>query len=111
MRLWLRTIFLYDLTHLERVADGTLGWFYPIYVSRHLDFVRPTAFWEARDNDAVIRAQAERRATILKSNAALLQHIKQTQRPPRETIDFDLGPKVIGRNDVCSCGSGPKYKH
>jgi len=63
--------FLYDLTHLERVGDGTLGWFYPIYVNRRLDFVRPAALWDSRDNDVVIRAQAERRATILKSNAAL----------------------------------------
>ena len=103
--------FLYDLTHLERVADGTLGWFYPVYVNRHLDFVRPTALWDARDNDAVIRAQAERRATILKSNAALLQHLSQTRRPVAEAIDFNFGAKVVGRNDRCSCGSGRKYKH
>jgi FkbM family methyltransferase len=103
--------FLYDFTHLERVADGTLGWFYPIYVNRQLDFVRPTAWWDARDNEAVIRAQAERRATILKTNAALLQHIRQTQRPSSATIGFDFGAKVIARNDLCSCGSGRKYKH
>jgi FkbM family methyltransferase len=103
--------FLYDLTHLERIPDGTLGWFYPMYVNRRLDFVRPAALWDPQDNDAVIRAQAERRAAILKSNAALLLHIKQSKQPSRPSIDFAFGAKTVGRNQLCSCGSGRKYKH
>ena len=40
---------LYDLTHLQRLADGTLGWFYPIYINRLIEFVRPSAFRDARE--------------------------------------------------------------
>src|SRR5262245_45373621 len=45
---------LYDVTHPQRLADGTLGWFYPVFINRSLDFVRPKAFWNAKDNEAVI---------------------------------------------------------
>lgn len=103
--------FLYDLTHLERIADGTLGQFYPVYVNQHLDFVRPASLWDSRNNEAVIGGQAERRAAILKSNAALLRHIQQPKEEPRTPAKVDSGPPVVGRNQLCSCGSGRKYKH
>ncbi|WP_247819354.1 FkbM family methyltransferase [Bradyrhizobium sp. 40] len=53
--------FLYDLTTLQRLRDGTLGWFYPVYVSGKLAHLKPQAFWDAGDNAAVIGVQ-ERRA-------------------------------------------------
>jgi hypothetical protein len=103
--------FLYDLTHLERVADGTLGQFYPIYVNRCIDYVRPASLWDSRNNDAVIRAQAARRAAIVTSNAAFLRHIQQTGDAPPQPINLGSGTDVVGRNQPCSCGSGRKYKH
>lgn len=53
--------FLYDLTTLQRLRDGTLGWFYPVFVSGRLAHLKPQAFWDAGDNAAVIGVQ-ERRA-------------------------------------------------
>jgi len=67
---------LYDLTALNRISDGTLGWFYPVYVSRKFAEWRPQAFWEEGQNDAVIRLQVERREAVLRSNAAILNRLK-----------------------------------
>ncbi|HEY7306487.1 MAG TPA: FkbM family methyltransferase [Bryobacteraceae bacterium] len=74
---------LYDVTHLQRLANGTLGWFYPVFINRSLDFVRPKAFWDEKDNEAVIRAQVERRKAILNQNANLLTHIQAWQKMQR----------------------------
>ena len=71
---------LYDLTHLQRSKDGTLGWFYPIYINRAIEFVRPTAFWDARDNEVRILDQIERRKAILSSNEDLLARISAIKR-------------------------------
>ena len=90
--------FIYDLTVLSRTADGTLGWFYPVYVNEKLGHVRPRAFWEKKDNDYIIRRQAERRLAILKSNSEKLNRLR-----------FRHGN--VGRNDPCPCGSGIKFKH
>lgn len=89
---------LYDITALSRVQDGTLGWFYPVYINRKLDDVRPHAFWEAKDNDAVIGLQVERRTMILKSNTEILNRLR-------------YGHHEVGRNEPCPCGSGRKFKH
>jgi FkbM family methyltransferase len=72
-----RGFFLYDLTELSRIADGTLGWFYPVYVNCALDFVRPNKFWAPQDNAAVIRVQEDRRKAILKWNAEALERIRR----------------------------------
>lgn len=96
---------LYDLTSLARVSDGTLGWFYPIYVSRKLDFVRPSAFWDEKSNAAVIAAQDQRRRAILADNAQYLDRVR------RARIAQGNGPsEKAGRNAPCPCGSGKKYK-
>lgn len=88
---------LYDVTAVNRVADGTLCWFYPVYVKRALESVRPKAIWERGQNDAMVRTQDMRRQSILRSNADILERIRQGV--PRR------------RNDPCFCGSGLKYKH
>lgn len=92
-----RGFILYDLTNVNRLRDGTLGWFYPVYVNSALESVKPQAFWDAKDNDGVIRAQNDRRQFILKSNAEILDRIQKGT--------------VRRRNDLCFCGSGLKYKH
>jgi FkbM family methyltransferase len=73
---------LYDLTHLNRQSDGTLGWFYPIYLKRELDHVRPRAFWSAAENARVVDLQVERRKEILRSNAELLDQMRKRRSPP-----------------------------
>jgi FkbM family methyltransferase len=89
---------LYDLTQLSRVGGGTLGWFYPVYINNKLENVRPQSFWDAKDNDAIIRMHVERRKAILNSNAQMLNRIRYGQRD-------------AGRNEPCPCGSGRKFKH
>jgi FkbM family methyltransferase len=89
---------LYDITQLSRVPDGALGWFYPIYINKRLDHVRPRALWDTARNDAVIGIQVERRAGILKWNAEKLNQIR-------------FGLQKVARNEPCPCGSGRKFKH
>jgi FkbM family methyltransferase len=89
---------LYDIAHLCRVQDGALGWFYPVYINNKLDDVRPHAFWDAKDNDAVIALQVARRIDILKSNSKILNRLR-------------YGPQEVGRNEPCPCRSGRKFKH
>jgi FkbM family methyltransferase len=89
---------LYDITQLSRLKDGTLGWFYPVYINKKLDNVRPQAFWDEKDNDAVVQVQVERRKAILKSNSEMLTRLRHRD-------------KNVGRNDPCPCGSGRKFKH
>jgi FkbM family methyltransferase len=90
---------LYDVTMLNRIGDGTLGWFYPVYINAALEKIRPKEFWNPRDNEAAIGAQVRRRESILKWNAEVLARMQQpiAKRP--------------GRNDLCPCGSGKRYKH
>ena len=102
---------LYDITTLTRVQDGTLGWFYPIYISRALDFVRSKAFWDTTQNDAIIGMQVERRKAILKSNAETLDRIRNRRRFMRNSADSKLPEAMLSRNQPCPCGSGRKYKH
>jgi FkbM family methyltransferase len=89
---------LYDLTHLARVHGGALGWFYPVYINNKLDNLRPHSFWDAKDNDAVIGIQVERRKMILRSNTEILNRLR-------------YGHREVGRNEPCPCGSGRKFKH
>ena len=90
--------FLYDLTTIQRLRDGTLGWFYPVYVSGKLAHLKPQAFWESGDNAAVIGVQETRRKMILEQNKKILNRLA-------------FGQSKVGRNDPCPCGSGQKFKH
>ena len=89
---------LYDVTTLHRLSDGTLGWFYPVYVSNKVETWRPRAFWDESQNDAVVRVQVERREAILRLNAEILNQLK-------------FRDSKVSRNDPCPCGSGRKFKH
>jgi FkbM family methyltransferase len=72
---------LFDLTELSWLADRTLGWFYPVYLSRKLDGIRRGSFWDEKDNARAIQMQIERRQTILKQNAAYLAHLRSARKP------------------------------
>ena len=105
-----RGFILFDLANINRTHDGTLGWFYPVYINRALDFVRPKEFWNSEQNEAAIHMQVERRNAVLKSNAEMLNRMRiphpptTQQSPPPQTAP-------VGRNQPCPCGSGRKYKH
>jgi len=102
---------LYDITVMARVQDGALGWFYPVYVNQALDFVRSKAFWDTTHNDEVIGSLVERRKGIIKSNAEILDRLRNRQRFMQQSTDMKQAVATLSRNQPCLCGSGRKYKH
>jgi FkbM family methyltransferase len=71
---------LFDVTQPNWLADRSLGWFYPIYLHRSLDHLRSRAYWDETQNPAAIKAQADRRAQMLK----LLDKMLAEQRAARK---------------------------
>jgi FkbM family methyltransferase len=67
---------LFDLTSLDRFADNTLGWFYPVYLNRRLEFIKQFLPWDRSQNDHVVRLQVDRRKDILAYNAAMLAKVR-----------------------------------
>ena len=51
--------------------------FIPVYVSKRLTQVLPKAFWGAKDNEAIVKSQAERRTAMLQFNADALKKLAQ----------------------------------
>lgn len=105
-----RDFLLFDVTTFHYAPDGTLGYFYPIYINRSLNAIRPKSFWEPENNDAVIAQQIERRKSILKFNAETLTRIRNT-RDSNQPDKPKAAGETISRNALCPCGSGRKYKH
>jgi hypothetical protein len=97
---------LYDITHLSRVTDQTLGWFYPVYVHRSVDFVLPKNFWDASQNQKIVEQQIQRRQAILGWNTQQLERLKAKKRAAAAPA-----AESARRNEPCPCGSGKKYKH
>ena len=71
---------LFDVTQPNWLADRSLGWFYPIYLHRSLDHLKPRAFWDAAQNAQALRMQVDRRAQMLK----LLDEMLAAQRSARK---------------------------
>jgi FkbM family methyltransferase len=67
---------LYDITVLQRLGDGTLGWFYPVYLSRRLAHLKPRGFWSDASNEQVIQLQVQRRQQVLARLAEVLPQIR-----------------------------------
>jgi len=67
---------LYDITVLNRLADQTLGWFYPVYLNRRLAHLKPGRFWNESSNDSVVQQQIRRRQQILGRLANVLPQIR-----------------------------------
>jgi FkbM family methyltransferase len=63
---------LYDLTQLNWIGDRSLAWFYPVYLHRSLDRIRPRALWDKAQNQQVLKLQADRRQLILKQLTEML---------------------------------------
>lgn len=106
---------LYDLTQLNRVGDGTLGWFYPIYINRAIDHVRPKNVWEPSENQEAIQIQEKRRKEILQKIAEYLAYVKNQKNQMQGRPETQQTPAAeqahISRNQPCPCGSGKKFKH
>jgi FkbM family methyltransferase len=71
---------LFDLTHISRTVDHTLGWFHPVYINRRHERLRGHAFWDAAETANVIDTQIKRRETMLVQNKTILAHLR-AQRP------------------------------
>src|SRR5262249_46359366 len=67
---------LYDVTQVVRTADGRLGWFYPVYLSRRLAALNPYELWPAEETPKIIAAQHEHRARAQASIAASLARLR-----------------------------------
>jgi FkbM family methyltransferase len=77
---------LFDVTQLMRINDHTLGWFYPVYLSRRLASIKASTLWDSRHSDQIIQRQVQRRASLLQVNAQILAEMRRresTQDPVR----------------------------
>lgn len=74
---------LFDVTQLERIDDHTLGWFYPVYLSRRLASIKAPTLWDARVSDQIIQRQVQRRALLLQVNAQILAEMRHHAPPQR----------------------------
>ncbi|MBI3700277.1 MAG: FkbM family methyltransferase [Afipia sp.] len=63
---------LYDLTMPNWLQDGSLGWFYPVYLNNRRSNMKAGAFWNPAQDQATIKIQVERRKALLAANAAKL---------------------------------------
>lgn len=63
---------LYDVTMLNWLPDGSLGWFYPVYISNRLSNLKAGAFWNPALDQAIVDMQVQRRKAILAANAEKL---------------------------------------
>jgi len=63
---------LYDLTMPNWLQDGSLGWFYPVYLNNRRSSMKPGAFWNPAQDEATIKVQVERRKALLAANTAKL---------------------------------------
>ncbi len=67
---------LFDVTQPHWLSDRSLGWFYPVYLNRALDRIRPRAFWDAAQNPAAPAMQTERRRNVRDQLARMLAEQK-----------------------------------
>jgi FkbM family methyltransferase len=73
---------LFDVTDLRRMSDGSLGWFYAVYLTRRRDGIRNRTLWDLSVNDAVTEMQRKRRESILAYNAGVLAGIRKARGEP-----------------------------
>jgi FkbM family methyltransferase len=71
---------LYDVTATSRLHDGTLGWFYPVYLNNRRSDMKPGAFWQPAQDQQIIGLQVERRKALLSSNAMKLSKLRQIMK-------------------------------
>jgi len=67
---------LYDITVVNRLADQSLAWFYPVYLNNKLAHLRPRRFWRESSNENIIQQQNKRRQEILDRLTKVLPQIR-----------------------------------
>ena len=72
---------LFDLSQLERIDDLTVGWFYPVYLSRRLGSIKAATLWNSRVSEQIIQRQVQRRAALLEVNGRILNEMRQRAQP------------------------------
>jgi FkbM family methyltransferase len=70
---------LFDITQLQRIDDRTLGWFYPVYLSRRLASIKAPTLWDSSRSDQIIQRQVQRRASLLELNARILAEMRRRE--------------------------------
>jgi len=70
---------LFDVTDVRRMSDGSLGWFYTVYLNRRRDGMRNRALWDRAQDQAVIEAQRKRREAVLDYNARVLAELRKAR--------------------------------
>ena len=70
---------LFDITLLERIDDCTVGWFYPVYLSRRFASIKAATLWDSRRSDQIIQRQVQRRAWLLQFNAQILAEMRSCE--------------------------------
>lgn len=68
---------LYDVTMPNWLQDGSLGWFYPVYLNNRRNNLRAVAFWNSSQDQATIGIQITRRKALLTSNVLKLSKLRQ----------------------------------
>ncbi len=76
---------LYDLTNFVWLEDGTLGWFYPVFLNNRRSDLKPGAFWSRSQDQAVVAAQLQRRKLILAENAFKLSKYRAGMWPKHKS--------------------------
>ncbi|MBL8702183.1 MAG: FkbM family methyltransferase [Alphaproteobacteria bacterium] len=71
---------LFDLAYFNRAPDQTLGWFYPVYVSRALAQRRARRLWDAKDTPAAVAMQDARRQRIKQALDQQLPRLELARR-------------------------------
>lgn len=67
---------LFDLTQINRVADHSLAWFYPVYINRKHRGLLRRALWDTAENEQRAQQQVERRRTIHEWHEKVLPQIR-----------------------------------
>jgi FkbM family methyltransferase len=75
---------LYDITFMNRLADQSLAWFYPVYLSARLAHLLPRNLWQAANNEAIIQQQIKRRQYILARLASVLPQLRAAREKERK---------------------------
>ena len=70
---------LFDMTELRRLADQSLSWFYPIYLSQRRDNIRTHTLWDPSLDQTITDMQRKRREQVLEYNAHVLQEIRKAR--------------------------------
>ena len=72
-----RNLALFDLTFINRLADGSLGEFYPVFLNHRLDHIKiKDPFKDPAQTTALLKNMDERRKMLLEKNAQILAQIR-----------------------------------